>query len=623
MQTLHVGPGTPSIADVMAELRRPGWRGSSLLRRYRAENPAQSRVLGRELRSVRWETRDDLEQRLVRFGFVGSAGTANLDGLLVLESLERGIVPSAYHAATRETARELCDPGSGLYAHRPDIVVVATSLPGEALSAGRSDPDRASIFVRALVDELLAFRSRSNAVLLVHSFVAPEFRPLGLGDWREKGGVLETFSRLNAILVQALRDIPDAHLIDLNQLVALSGVSWWTLHRSRFVADVAAEAALASCLCRDYAAFGAALRGFGRKCLVLDLDDTLWGGVVSEVGAEEVEIGGDYPGNVFRAIQDVARQLQSRGVILAINSRNFDTDAWRPFRCRPEMLLKPEHFSAWRINWNDKVANLKELAEELQLGLDSLVMLDNDPVEQAWVERHLPEVHVIPASDPLEMLHALATQRLFEGLGRTAEDTRRAGSYAAASKRRDEAGSAADRSAFLAGLDLTVKVGLGGPREVPRLAQLAQRANQFNMTTKRYSEAQIREFCADRHVRVLYCACSDRFSDEGIVGMAVLRDSGAEWVLDSFLLSCRVLGWGIERALIDGVICVAASVGATALRGEYLPTSRNGLAEGFYRDLGFTSVPSDAGGAAWSLALPVAERFVPEWVQLEIEESGS
>jgi FkbH-like protein len=613
------------MRDVLEQLATAGWRGFSLLRRYRSENPGPVRALGRQLRTVPFESRDDFESRRVRFAFVASASMANLEDALALEALARGIIPVQYHAASRQTSRELRDPGSGLYAHDPDLVVVAASPsapsaevdPTAALGAGDADA-----FLDSLVEDLRAFRARSPALLVVHSFLAPEFRTLGLQDWREKTGTAEVYARLNLGLAERCREIPDTQVLDLAHLVALSGASWWTLHRGFFLAKVGVPEPLAPVLSREYAALGAARRGFLRKCLVLDLDDTLWGGVVGEVGAEKVQIGGEYPGSIFAALQQVVRQLHERGIVLALNSQNNEEDAWGPFERRPEMRLARRHFAAWRINWKDKVTNLQELAAELRLGLDSLVMLDNDPVQRAWVQDRLPEVHVIPAQDPLEMLQALVRERLFESLGRTAEDALRAKSYEAASLRREEETTAADRETFLRGLGLVVTVGPAAPDKLARLAQMAQRTNQFNLTTKRYTEGQIRELSASPDARVLYCSCRDRFAEEGVIGMAILLRHDSEWVVDTFLLSCRVLGWGVEKALFAAVCRTAASAAGASLRGEYVRTAKNGITEGFYRDLGFSPVRSDAESATWRLPLPAKGAPAPAWIDLQLEGEG-
>jgi FkbH-like protein len=217
------------------------------------------------------------------------------------------------------------------------------------------------------------------------------------------------------------------------------------------------------------------------------------------------------------------------------------------------------------------------------------------------------------------MLSELVNQRLFDGLSYTAEDAQRAQSYASASLRRQAEATSADRESFLAGLGLVVTVGRASPAELPRLAQLSQRTNQFNLTTRRYTEAQLQELCAAPDAEVLFCTCRDRFSDDGIIGMAILRGRGAERSIDSFLLSCRVLGRGVERALAAATCRVAIAQGATTLVGEYLRTPKNGQTESFYQEIGFSPVTADAERSVWRFALPPSTEPAPAWIDLRMD----
>jgi FkbH-like protein len=330
-------------------------------------------------------------------------------------------------------------------------------------------------------------------------------------------------------------------------------------------------------------------------------------------------LGREYPGNIFRAIQQMVRQIHESGVLLAISSRNNEEDAWEAFR-RPEMVLERRHFAAWRINWEDKAANLRELATELRLDLDSFVMLDNDPAHQAWIEEVLPQVHVIGAEDPLEMVRVLATQRLFDGFRHTAEDGVRARSHEAAGSRREAETIAPDRRAFLAGLRLTVNVGRGSAETLPRLAQMTQRTNQFNVSARRYTEGQIAELCASADAEVLWCSCRDRFADEGITGLVILRGPGEEWAVDTFLVSCRVLGKGVEQALAAAMCHVAHARGVHRLRGEYIRTPRNTPAAELYREAGFSVAETTPDRSVWQLELPAPITLAPDWITLQFEE---
>jgi FkbH-like protein len=596
------------LDEIVAALGGAGWAGFASLRRYLAERPREARAVAQRLQGVDWRARGDFEARSVRYAVLADSGTANLRGPLLLESIVRGVIPEQYHAAPGRISHEIGDPESGLWAHRPEVVVLAA--PHSEIS---------DALLESLLGWIRELRARSQALVVVHELMPPEFRAGGIHDWREPDGPSAASARLNQALREGCRAIPDVHLVDVGRLAALSGAREWTLHKTRFLGGFAFPEELALLLGREYAAFGAALRGLQRKCLVVDLDETLWGGIVGEVGAAGVAIGGAHPGNIHQELQRVVRQLKERGVVLALNSRNNEEDAWQPFQERPEMLLRKHDFAAWRINWGDKAQNLRELSRELGLALESLVVLDDDPVARAWIEDSLPEVHVLPAQDPLDMLRMLATTRVFEGTSRTAEDALRARSYEAAVLRRQERDATADRAAFLGRLGLEVAVGRASQQELPRLSQLSQRANQWNLTARRYSEAQLAELVASGRGAVLYCTCRDRFADEGIAGLLVLRKGEPAWAVESFALSCRVLGWGVERALAAAACSVARDAGAVELQAEYVATARNRQAESFYEELGFAPVTRSGAGSTWRLALAAPPDLTPPWIRLRFE----
>jgi len=599
-----------TLDQVCAALASSGWTGFSLARRYLRAHPGALRELARRLEAGDRDVFADREARTVRWAFLAESSTLNLRDRLTIESLLRGMFVEQYHAPAGAIAREVADPSSGLWAHRPDVVVVH---PFTAAGAG----GELEIPPKERLSELLQqLREGTEAVILVHNLVAPELRPLGVVDWVEPGGIGARVARFNLELADLCHETTGAYVVDLAPLLSLARAGYWTLHRSAFLADLALPDEIGACLCGQYAAVGAALRGLVRKCLVVDLDDTLWGGVVGEVGAGGVAIGQGFPGNVFRSIQGAVRQLHENGAVLAISSRNNEEDAWEPFDTRPEMVLKREHFAAWRINWEDKVESLREISDELGLALDSFVVLDDNPVNRYWIETQLPEVWVLSAQDPLDMVRELATTRLFEGLERTAEDRLRGRSYAARPRRlRSERGEA-DRETFLTELELEVTAGRASPPQLPRLAQLSQRTNQFNLTTRRHTQNQLAELLASEDSEVIYCSCRDRFSDEGIIGLALLVGNGAEWRIDSLLLSCRVLGWGVESCLAEVVRQMAKERGAEVLQGVYVASGRNAQTRLFYEKLGFLLVASDEQGSTWELDPRSSASLSPRWIEL-------
>lgn len=288
---------------------------------------------------------------------------------------------------------------------------------------------------------------------------------------------------------------------------------------------------------------------------------------------------------------------------------------WDAFDHRREMLLKRHHFSAWRINWQDKASNLRELASDLNIGLDSVVMLDDNPVEREWIESSLPEVYTANADDPLSMVRFLSECRLFDSLSLSAEDAFRNKSYAASTARKKLHEESTDLNSFLETLDVVVEVRNSSPQVLGRFSQLTQKTNQFNLTTRRYSETQLLSLLQNPRFELLYCSCRDRFADEGAIGAAVIAKEQEVWIIDTFLLSCRVLGRGVERAFMAAIYDRAKAAGAKALKGEFIRTAKNGQTEFFYEQLGFSLESSADDRKVWVFRLDTGTITWPQWIR--------
>jgi FkbH-like protein len=361
--------------------------------------------------------------------------------------------------------------------------------------------------------------------------------------------------------------------------------------------------------------------GHVAKVLVADLDDTLWGGVVGEDGVEGLHIGRDYPGAAFRELQRAMLDLRRRGILLAAASKNNPSDALAALTSHPGMLLRPEHFSAMRLDWNDKAASLREIAAELNVGLDSLAFLDDNPAERRRIRLELPEVGVVELPpDPLNYARALRECPLFERLSLSGEDTARA-EYYAGERLRDEARQAAGSlEEFYRSLEQKVGIAPVTGATLARAAQLTSRTNQFNLTTGRWTEARMAEFAAAPGCRVWTARVEDRFGDNGIVGLMMTRRAGAHCEIETFLLSCRVIGRTIETAMLAFLAGYERAVGAESLCGWFLPTPRNAPAEGFYRSHGFRLCGSRDDATRWSLSLAGAAVACPPWIALNAPE---
>lgn len=554
--------------------------------------------------------RADFQKRCARVACASDSSIENLSEPLAIRLLERGMFCEIYQAPYGQLAQEVRDPSSGLRAFNADVIILApfTNLWSSVRQTGNAD-------ARQIVDtawsHVEALRQSFHGVILIVNAVPTDSRSQGILDYQQSTGTSELARSINLELSQRCRTSKSAYVVDAEFLVGQSGIKWTTFHKQQFMASRPLPDELMSRLAVDVAGFCAALKGFARKCLAIDLDNTMWGGVVGEEGWQGVKLGGSYPGNLYVELQYEIQMLRSRGVALVLISKNNEKDAWEVFDRRSEMVLKRSDFSAHRINWNDKANNLRELAAELNLGLDSFVVIDDNPVERSWIEDSLPEVEVCPAGDPLEMLRWLSTCARFDTLAITSEDQLRAKSYAAAEERSRLASDTANLDEYLATLGTVLQIGVLTPAQLSRAAQLTQKTNQFNLTTRRYSEAEMQSMMLAPQWHIYWCHCRDRFADEGIIGIAMAVEEDDHWRLDTFLMSCRVLGRGVEKAFLQIIIDEATRNGAASLQGEFIRSAKNGQTESFFESCKFEVMDKSPDRCLWQLALPTDASIAP------------
>ena len=353
-----------------------------------------------------------------------------------------------------------------------------------------------------------------------------------------------------------------------------------------------------------------ALYGRSRKCLVLDLDNTVWGGVLGDDGLANIVLSnGDPTGEAFLEVQRAALDLHSRGVILAVCSKNDDATARAAFREHPEMLLKETHIATFQANWDDKPRNLQTIANTLNLGLEALVLFDDNPAERELVRRELPAVAVAELpDDPAFFARTLLSAGYFESIQFTNEDRRRNQQYQANGLRADLAAQATDLSGYLRSLDMTIDFRPFTPLDRQRITQLVNKTNQFNVTTRRYTETQIKNLEEDPNAITLQVRLTDRFGDNGVIGAIICRQQALDWHIDTWLMSCRVLKRQVEHAVLNKLVEEARRRGIAALVGTYIPTDRNGLVRDLFAALGFAKTASTEDPDCWRLAV---ECFVP------------
>jgi FkbH-like protein len=346
--------------------------------------------------------------------------------------------------------------------------------------------------------------------------------------------------------------------------------------------------------------------------VAIDCDNTLWGGVLGEVGAENIQLGTDGPGRSFRLFQEYLKRLKESGLLLVVLSRNEEADVREVFENHPEMVLRPSDIAAWRVNWKYKSENLQEVAAHLGLGLDSFVVLDDDPAVREEIKSRVPQVHVVPLPENhAEWCGAISRLWLFDGGSATDEDSSRTRMMQEEEQRKNEQKSAATLEEFLASLKLAIEVGKPTGPEWNRVAQLTQRTNQFNSSLKRRTLEEVKVLSADSDVLVLNVR--DRFGDYGLTGMAIMRPDSTPDVceLDTLLMSCRVLGRGVEDAFLLAIAEAAADRGARVLRARFTPGPRNAQVRDFFARHSFT----ESAENVWEISLS-GRPPVPAHVQL-------
>jgi FkbH-like protein len=367
----------------------------------------------------------------------------------------------------------------------------------------------------------------------------------------------------------------------------------------------------------------AARYGRSAKCLVLDLDNTVWGGVVGDDGVQGLALGqGSAEGEAFVAFQRYALDLSKRGVILAVCSKNDEANALAPFETHPDMILKRADIACFVANWEDKATNIRRIAATLNIGLDSLVFADDNPFERNLVRQELPMVAVpeIP-EEPALVAQCIADAGYFEAIALTEEDRARAAQYQANAARTSMASAVTDMGAYLESLDMRMVWDRFDEIGLPRITQLINKSNQFNLTTRRYNEEQVRAMIADPAVISLQLRLLDRFGDNGMIAVVIARQDGAVAEIDTWLMSCRVLGRKAEEATLALLAAQARNQGVDKLIGRYVPSAKNGMVAGHYEKLGFTPLggPDADGAQAYELVL---SSYEPPVLPMVTEQAG-
>jgi FkbH-like protein len=549
--------------------------------------------------------------------------------LLRAAALVHGIDLTVQIGGFNTYAQEILAPTSQLYRFAPDVVILAVQTRDIAPDLWEGYTNLSPVEIKAAVERVVqgmrtwirAFRAHSQAHLIVHTLEVPPFLSQGALDSQAETSQIATVQQINQELRGIASDHTGVYVLDYDALVARYGRTRWYDERKWLTMRMPIAAEYLLPLANEWLRFLHPLTGKLCKVVVTDLDNTLWGGIVGEDGRTGLQIGAEYPGAAYRALQRVLLDLYQRGIMLAVCSKNNMEDAMEVLAEHPEMLLRPQHFAALRINWNDKTQNLREIAAELNVGIDALAFVDDNPVERARVRTALPEVTVIDLpADPMEYAQAIRQAPVFERLVLSAEDRERGRYYAEQRQRVELEQSASSLEDFYHSLQQGVEIVPLTSETLVRVAQLTQKTNQFNLTTRRYNEQQLTEMAARPDWRVYTVRVKDCFGDSGLVGVAITHDIDAVSEIDTLLLSCRVIGRTVETALLSFLIQQSQARGRKQLQGWFLPTKKNAPAKAFYPDHKFRIGAEQPEGTLWTLDLRDAEIACPDWIRLITQE---
>jgi FkbH-like protein len=444
----------------------------------------------------------------------------------------------------------------------------------------------------------------SSAIVIQSNYVLPYERQFGNFDHKVPDAFYPLVLTLNAKISEMIRARSNVLVNDVEALASYVGRKHWCDERLWTLCKAFCSLDHLPLLAQNSVDILLSTAGHVIKCVVLDLDNTLWGGVIGDDGMEGIAIAPDGEGEPFQRFQHYLLELKRRGIVLAVCSKNDHATALEPFRSHPEMVLREEDIAVFAANWNPKPDNIRYIRETLNIGFDSMVFLDDNVFERQLVRQELPEV-IVPElpEDPSEYVRTIAELNLFEVATFSEEDRRRADLYRDNARRQVFAATVTDIGEYLRSLDMQVCMKRFDAFHLPRIAQLIQRSNQFNLTTRRYNLAECEAMMNnDAEYLPMYVKLSDVFGDNGLISVVVLRKQLPELVVDTWLMSCRVLARGVEQYAMNQVVAFAKAQACERVVGTYIPTPKNGMVREFFGQFGFEKVGEAADGTSvWHL----------------------
>ena len=522
-------------------------------------------------------------------------------------------------------AQEILNPNSNLYTFKPDLVFLfidTRSICGDLFFLPNEISfDKRKEWVKSITSELINFAEKltrgTGAKVVLHNFEVPTFSPLGILENKQELGFIESIELINQCLRDTYKNNNQVFLFDYNAFSSHLGKNNILDYKMYYLGDIKISPKNIPSLCESYIGYIRPLVGKLKKCIILDLDNTLWGGIIGEDGIDGIDLGPTPKGRPFVEFQKFILSYYNRGIILAINSKNNHEEALNVIKNHPNMVLKEEHFVAKRINWEDKATNLISISKEINIGLESMVFIDDDQVNRELIKKFIPEVTVVDLpEDPSLYVKTFTNLVLFDNLNITSEDLIKSRMYNEEKKRQKFKNKSLNLLAYLKELKLEVTFEETNQINIPRISQLTQKTNQFNMTTRRYTVEDIITFNESSKHLVIPVSVVDKFGDYGLTGLSIIKkEKNNIWLIDTFLLSCRVLGRNIEDAIIIEIINTAKNEKVRSLKGEFISTVKNKPAQQFFKNFGFKKIKNNKNNEIWELDLSKNFSF-PDFIKI-------
>jgi len=526
-----------------------------------------------------------------KIAILNSFTATNIKTELFIEGIKLGFYLTIDFGGYDQYLFELLNKDSFVYQSQYDFILVLTDS-ATTLNMEFEFLDKKKEEVIALIDEKLSHleqalsfaKANTKAMIIVSNLVVPPYSVFGLHETKTELGYQEAIQQYNEKLRAQLKKDNNFYLLDMDSLMARIGKDNMTDNKYYYIGKILLNEKAARVLSREAASIFASSLGKTKKCLVMDLDNTIWGGVVGEVGTHGITLSDEGVGLAYKNVQRIILNLFKRGIILAVVSKNNPDDAFGPFKENKNMVLQEKHIAVFKVNWKDKASNIVEVANELNIGIDSLVFLDDNPAERGLVKHMLPQVEVIDFPEDIsELPDVLRKMKFFDKIFMTEEDKSKGEMYAQDGQRKQFKLNFNDEKDYLRQLEIGMEIEKLDKPNIQRITELINKTNQFNLRTKRVTISEMEACMKNPDYKIYCCRTSDKFGDQGIVGVIVLKHEKNNWFIENYLLSCRILARGIEHEFLYRCIHDLKS----EVVGEYIPTPKNPMVKDFYVDVGF------------------------------------